>query len=129
MNQGNAVAILVGVHEKAIIDFKKQYDLNDLDRNDKRFEIAKDIAAFANHLGGTIVVGVVENKQTGKIGAFNSVQDEKRLVQALDEALRFCLPVPVATHEQIDLDAQAQNTLLGRPGATGRAHPSNMADA
>lgn len=119
LNQGNALATLIGAHEKAVIDFKKEYDLRDLDKNDGRFEIAKDIAAFANHLGGTIVVGAVENPQTGKLVAFNSVQDEKRLVQALDQALNFCLPPPVATHEQIDLDAQTQDTILGRPGATG----------
>lgn len=112
MNQSNVAALLVRAHEKAVLDFKKEYDLSDLDKKDTRFEIAKDIAAFANHLGGTIVVGAVENAN-GRICRFNSVSDAKGLVKAIDQASEFCLPIPVATHEELELDAQNQNEILG----------------
>lgn len=118
MNQSNAAALLDRAHEKATFDFKGEYDLGDLDKEDSRFEIAKDIAAFANHLGGTIVVGAVEHKPTGRLCSFRSVQNIKGLVEAIDQACGFCLPVPFAAHEEIELDVATQERVLRRSGAT-----------
>jgi len=41
--------------EAAVIDFKRWQD------SKKRFESAKDVAAFANHLGGTLLIGADHN--------------------------------------------------------------------
>jgi len=120
MSQGNAVATLLSAHEKAILDFKEEYDLADLTKNDTRFEIAKDMAAFANHIGGTILVGAIENRATGRVGAFKNVNAPPYLVKAIDRAGVFCLPHPIATHEQIELDIADQNAILRRSDSVGR---------
>jgi hypothetical protein len=53
----NVVSMLRDSCEHAVMDFKTTYDVSD---PLTAYEVAKDVAAFANRLGGTIVVGVVE---------------------------------------------------------------------
>jgi hypothetical protein len=50
-------AVKAGVEESLDLDFKKDHYPKGNDGND---ELAKDVAAFANHVGGLIVIGVRE---------------------------------------------------------------------
>lgn len=115
LNQQNVVTILSSAYEKAVLEFKKEYDLADLDRDDTRFEIAKDIAAFANSRGGTIVVGAIEDRSTGKLSNFEPVANVALLQKAVEQAYtQFCTPVPIVTIERIDVDVASQRAILKR---------------
>jgi hypothetical protein len=57
LTASNVVEVLKVACEHAVFDFKQRYDTAD---PTVPFEIAKDVTAFANHLGGTIAVGVIE---------------------------------------------------------------------
>lgn len=111
----NAVAKLRVASEHAISDFKLKYDT----RSDptKFFEIAKDVCAFANHLGGTIVVGAHEDKGTrkGLIAKFEELKDPSpgELVKDIERAIRlYCTPLPSANAIVISLsDAQVTEIL------------------
>ena len=50
-------AVEAGVEESADLDFKERHYE---DTEQKREELAKDVAAFANHVGGLLVIGVRE---------------------------------------------------------------------
>jgi hypothetical protein len=50
-------AVRAGVEESADLDFKERHYE---DTGEKREELAKDVAAFANHVGGLLVIGVRE---------------------------------------------------------------------
>jgi len=113
----NVVAKLSGASEHAICDFKARYDF----QNDptKSFEIAKDVCAFANHLGGTIIVGAQEGKseRLNLIGAFLSLTNPtpSELVKEVDRVIRnLCLPVPVADAVPIELGANQVKEILRR---------------
>jgi hypothetical protein len=113
----NVVAKLSGASEHAICDFKVCYDF----QNDptKRFEIAKDVCAFANHLGGTIIVGAKEGRgdRLGLIDNFLPLTSPTptELVKEVDRVIRnLCLPVPVADAVSIELDANQLNEILRR---------------
>lgn len=115
----NVVAKLCGASEHAISDFKLKYETND---RSKRFEIAKDVCAFANHLGGTIIVGAKEGKgsQRGQIETFVPLTDPSagELVTVVDEAVKlYCLPVPLANAQEIVLDDAQVTAILRRPGS------------
>lgn len=115
----NAVAKLSVASEHAICDFKARYDT----RTDptKAFEIAKDVCAFANHLGGTVLVGVWEGKglRKGRISRFEELQTPSpgELVKDVERALGlYCRPVPVADAIPISLDESQVEAILGQPG-------------
>ena len=112
--QANVVDRLLGAHERISLDFKETYNLIDLARDDTRFELAKDCAAFANNVGGTVLVGVVEDRRTMRIARFSSVQDPTRIVAAIDDALRLCLPIPLADGIAVELEPADQHRILGR---------------
>ena len=62
------------------------------------YELAKDVAAFANASGGVILVGAVEDRPRGIIGKYLPMeQDEaKRVRDAFNQATRdLCSPKPV----------------------------------
>lgn len=87
-----------GERETAVLDFKAA-------PTDDRFELAKDVAAFANGLGGTILVGGV--------GGDNLVRFEPlersaahAAARGYDEAVRDrCSPAPMFTVDEINLEA------------------------
>jgi hypothetical protein len=113
----NVVDKLTGASEHAISDFKLTYDT----KNDqtKAFEIAKDVCAFANHLGGTIIVGAQEGKgdQRGRIAALVPLTDPSpgELVTAIDRAVKlYCLPVPLVNAQEITLDDTQATRILRR---------------
>jgi Schlafen, AlbA_2 len=71
LDSGNFAA-LIGVREDLEVEFKRQpYQL---DSDGEKFELAKDVAAMANAVGGVIVIGV---------------QTERREESPLDQAVRI----------------------------------------
>lgn len=117
LTSANVIAVLSAATENATLDLKSTYNTTS-DRT-APFEIAKDVCAFANHLGGTIVVGVYEGKgpDCGRVVAFAELVDPSPgdLVKQVDRAIRlYCLPVPVADAIPIRLDAQEAAKVLGR---------------
>jgi hypothetical protein len=116
----NAVAKLSAASEHAICDFKARYDL--VADKTKIFEIAKDVCAFANHLGGTIIVGAQEGKgdRRGLIEAFLPLVNPtagELVKEVTDATRRLCLPVPIADPVTIELDAAQVQTILRREAA------------
>ena len=114
----NAVAKLSVASEHAISDFKGRYETKD---RTVAFEIAKDVCAFANHLGGTIIVGAQEGKKAdqGRIVAFVPLTDPSpgELVTHVDRAIKlYCLPVPIANAIEIPLDDAQVSAILQRTG-------------
>lgn len=116
ISQSNAVGQLQVGSERTVFDLKQNYDLTD---RETRFEIAKDIVAFANNVGGTILVGAVEGSgaKSGRAVRFPGVVTGP-LVRAVDQAVGMCLPVPVVTPEVVVLTEQDQERLLGTSGST-----------
>jgi Putative DNA-binding domain len=107
----NAADKLAGSHEHGLLDFKLTYDLTD---KTKRYEIAKDVSAFANHFGGSIVVGAKE--QRGRIAFFQDVANAGDLVKEIGTAIKLaCLPVPIADANVIRFEADQVEVILGRP--------------
>jgi hypothetical protein len=116
ISQSNAVEQLQVAAERTVFDLKQTYDLTD---PRTKFEIAKDIVAFANNIGGTILVGAIEGNgdQVGRAVRFPGVATGP-LIQAIDRAIEMCLPVPVVAPEMVMLSEQDQQRLLGRPGSS-----------
>ena len=114
----NAVAKLAVASEHAICDFKEKYDTKSDPR--KVFELAKDICAFANQLGGTIVVGAIEGKgeRKGMIANFAALTSPTpgEFVKYVDNALALCFPPPIANAEPIALSVDQVKEILGREG-------------
>jgi hypothetical protein len=113
LDQENARPRLRSAVEHAYFDFKQRYDQDD---PATICEVAKDIAAFANHLGGTILVGAVEGRgeSRGRAVAFYStpIAATSGLVAT---ASALCRPVPIVSTERIELELPALNELLARP--------------
>jgi hypothetical protein len=85
--------------EGRALDFKAAVDPGEW------WELAKDIAAFANYVGGTILVGAAE--QSNGTATFHGIDRQKvgALVGAYDQAARDkCKPRPLATTEVIALE-------------------------
>lgn len=76
--------------EQATLDLKVKADLT------KVFHLAKDVAAFANHLGGVLIIGASETN--GRVGAY--VQMSEAEMNAAQDAFskavaQRCSPRPV----------------------------------
>jgi len=70
-----------------------------------RLELAKDMAAFANAHGGTILVGAYEDTKRGHLGAIKGMIDEdvKRVRDAYSQgASQLCRPSPVVNSVVIE---------------------------
>jgi hypothetical protein len=103
---------LADAHETSTFDLKQKYDLKL-----HAFEMAKDVAAFASAMGGTIVVGAVEGTgdRKGRIATFKPVATPGEFETKLGEAIRRrCRPQPVWRTKQLTLDENAQTSILGR---------------
>ncbi len=86
-------------HERATVDFKSTVS------EATPFHLAKDVAAFANHLGGTIYVGVAEG--VGGTPEAYVPLDAAAMGAAQDKyskALQRCSPAPVIDFERIATD-------------------------
>ena len=83
--------------ESELLDIKVKYD------SDKQFEAAKDVAAFANRFGGTILIGAAEDK--GKLSKWCPLDSRtahdvaERLFE--DKARQLLRPAPSFTQKQI----------------------------
>lgn len=82
---------LVGIaREQLLVDFKAQVDPK------RHFELAKDVAAFANASGGVVLVGAVE--ENGKLARYNPLPEAlgNEIRAAYSQAVRDrCSPVPL----------------------------------
>lgn len=114
ISESNAEQTLETATERTTLDFKKTYDLTD---PTKRYELGKDVVAFANNLGGTILIGVTEGKgiHAGRAVRFEHVQNSGELIKVLEAMVSLCRPVPVVVPEIVKLDAATQTSLLNRP--------------
>lgn len=72
---------LLGREEHQHLDFKET--LGDTPKS--KYEIAKDIACFANGGGGLIVVGAVEDRATNKCVGFRSVSNPKGIREKIEQ--------------------------------------------
>lgn len=88
------------VAEKSTMDFKVTVDPGD------QRELAKDVAAFANHLGGTLVIGGVE--QNEKVTHYKCGKNQREIGEirrAFEHAVRDrCLPPPLVEFSEVTKD-------------------------
>jgi hypothetical protein len=86
---------LVARFENSVLDYKTTYDLA---KDDVRFDIASDVAAFANAFGGSIVVGIREAR--GKAVEIPGVVNVPLLLKEVATAPeQHCVPVPSSPEE------------------------------
>jgi hypothetical protein len=117
-SQSNALSLAANAHEKTVLDLKTRYDLANLT---SAFELAKDMAAFANALGGTVLVGASEHsdllgRKTGRIEAFVPNIDDQTLIKAATTAARdLCQPPITVEPEVIKLAVSEQASVVRRP--------------
>jgi hypothetical protein len=117
-SQSTAIALANGAHEKTVLDLKSHCDLS---RPTQTFELAKDMAAFANALGGTVLVGASERsdtlgRKTGRIEAFVPLTDDQALIKAATSAARdLCQPPITVEPEIIKLTPEEQSTIVDNP--------------
>ena len=116
-SQVNALALLAHAHEKLTLDLKQSYDLN---ASDIKYEIAKDLAAFANVLGGTVLIGAIEGRDAagrrhGRASAFASVASPVDIMRvAADAAASICRPAVQVAPEEIRLTPDEARLVTSR---------------
>ncbi len=67
---------LIGTEESEHLDFKRQpWGASDDDKN----ELLRDVAQFANHLGGSIIIGAEEG-EGGRLARFVSIEDPETVI-------------------------------------------------
>lgn len=84
--------------ERAVMDWKVRPAVH-------TFEKAKDVAAFANHLGGTLLIGAQEDDATGQLKAYVGLtQDESENVRdGYSKAIgQRCRPLPTFDLEEYE---------------------------
>lgn len=117
-SQSTAIALARVAHEKTVLDLKSRYDLS---LPGCQYEIAKDMMAFANALGGTVLVGTSEHsdtlgRKTGRIEAFVPMANDAVLIKAVTTAARdLCQPPIVVEPEVIKLTTTEQSTIVSNP--------------
>jgi hypothetical protein len=89
--------------EHETLDFKARYDLA---KPEIRHEIAKDLAMFANHLGGTVLVGAAEDRTSKRLHAWAplSPQDAGLIQDAAEKALEHLSPRPLLAVSRLPVD-------------------------
>ncbi len=86
--------------ERAVLDLKGSYS------DEHSFHLAKDVAAFANHLGGTVLVGAWE--ENGRVGRYNGLteSDFSETQERISKAVRDrCSPRPYFDFSRFNLDS------------------------
>lgn len=85
-------------YETLVVDFKERYALG---KPTIKFDIAKDIAAFANAFGGSIIVGAIHEAATNTLTELCGIDDDSALEQMTAQAVaRRCRPLPLWTLER-----------------------------
>jgi hypothetical protein len=110
-------ADLRGAHESATFDAKKSYASG----TGQPFEMAKDVAAFAAGVGGSIVVGAQEGDADtrGRIVAFESVGNPGTLIAAISSAVKaHCRPPPLFDALELRVGPAEATAILGREQPT-----------
>jgi hypothetical protein len=95
-------------------DFKKLVAKGPTDRA----ELAKDVAAFANRIGGTILIGAAEDRKRGVLGRYQTMGavEAAEVRKACSEAVRdFCSPQPLFEPDRIPKDGGFVIALNVRP--------------
>lgn len=90
----------IGIHEAVDLDFKATVST----AAGYRFELAKDVAALANALGGSLLVGAHE-KPAGRLDSYGlpATADPDAIVAAYEQSVRDrCRPAPLFSSERID---------------------------
>jgi schlafen family protein len=85
-------------------DFDCKSDINDKDT----FELAKDVAAFANLAGGVILVGAYEDRARGTIGRYSPFDEQRanQIAGAYSQSVaQRCSPAPVIDPTVLPRDA------------------------
>jgi len=98
----------------ASFDWKQTYDLT---KPTTQFEVAKDVAALAGAMGGTIVIGAAEGggARKGMAGAFMSVADPATVVKKVSAAVtQQSRPLPVFEPRVLTLSRDEQRAVLER---------------
>jgi hypothetical protein len=89
--------------ESGTFDFKESQDPGN------KQELAKDVAAFANSLGGIVLVGAVEDRKRGTLGLYKPIPqllDAEALKQAYELAVtQRCVPPPMIDVVRIETPA------------------------
>jgi hypothetical protein len=114
-----SAADLVDKHETSTFDWKQTYDIA---APGAHFEIAKDVAAFASAMGGTIIVGAVEGKGARKGYSANlmTVIDTGTLITEISNAVRRrCRPLPVFRPIVIRVSTDEASAIVGRAWTVG----------
>jgi len=109
-----SAAHLVGKHETLTFDWKATYDFAD---PTTAFEVAKDVAAFASAVGGTILIGAHEGggPRRGMVGAFASVTAPGELVTRVTQSVnQNTRPLPIFEPRIIRLSVDDQRQVLER---------------
>ncbi len=94
----------IGSAESVSMDFKVTYKRSD---GFDRFELAKDVAALANAVGGALLIGAQEDRATGTLRSYVPMADSdvKATAVAIEEAVRDrCSPMPVFSIARIAKD-------------------------
>ena len=91
---------LEGTVEDSVLEFKGRLSSTTIDGKTKinLWEVAKDIVAFANALGGVILVGADEDRKRGVLGQYRPLNDveAKATRDACGDAVdAYCSPKPV----------------------------------
>lgn len=93
----------IGSFETTTLDFKTYSP----DLVKKRFELAKDAAAFANVAGGTLLIGA--DAVNGELKGYRGVRSEpdvQELVRAYEESVRDrCVPAPTISSDVLSAPA------------------------
>ncbi len=82
--------------ESPTFDIKATYDTT------KQFEAAKDVAAFANHLGGTLLIGAAE--KDGGLSKYLPIEEKRanEIAALFERAVKDrCRPLPTIAVDQI----------------------------
>lgn len=91
----------IGAPETVSLEFKKSYASARTPSFDG-FELGKDVAALANAMGGTILVGAQEVASALHMYLPRDDGETKRTIRAIEEATRDrCSPSPVVSMERI----------------------------
>jgi hypothetical protein len=92
--------------ETPILDLKKEVS------PETHFELAKDVAAFANHLGGCLLIGATETD--GRVGAYDGIPPglADRLQTSYSQAVaQRCSPKPVLDFARFDAGKEGRVVL------------------
>lgn len=114
---------LIARVEGSSLDYKTAYDLS---KRETLYDIAKDVAAFANAYGGSIVVGIVE--KGGKPVRVDGVTEVLRLKERLRDALgTYCAPLPATPEDHvIAVTPDDARRILAPSGASPPNAPVNV---